>query len=265
MEVLDEISEIGNIRPTNEDACLCMSHPKNKNYKLLAVADGMGGKEYGEIASNYTLNKIKKWFIKKEISSINDNKKLTTSTKNLLKRINKELISIYGQDVLGTTLTLAIITKKNTHIFNIGDSRAYIYKNQKLIQVTEDDSDVWMYYKYGNVNKEDLRYFAMSNFINACIGLNEKLCKTNYILLENDYDLILLLTDGVTDLLTDKKISKIIKKSSSEKILSNIIYEALYIDQNLVIPNRLKRKYLANFIVPFKGRDNASGVIYTKN
>lgn len=264
MEVLDKISEIGSIRPTNEDACLYVVHPKNKKYKLLAIADGMGGKEYGEIASNYTIDKIKKWFLRKDISSLNDNKKLESSVKRLIKKINKELISIYKKDTLGTTLTLAIINKKNTLIFNIGDSRAYIYKNQELIQITEDDSDVWMYYKYGNVFKDDLRYFATSNLINACIGLNDELCKITTTIIPNDYSILLLLTDGVTDLLTDKKISKIIKKTKKEEILKKIIYEATSVDQKLAIPSRLKKKYLAKYVIPFTGRDNASGVIYIK-
>ena len=47
-------------------------------------------------------------------------------------------------------------------------------------------------------------------------------------------------------------------------VLNSIIDEAVYIDQNLKVPNRLKRKFLANYIVPFKGRDNASGAIYIK-
>ena len=264
MEVLDKISEIGAVRPTNEDACLYITHPKNKKYKLLAVADGMGGKKYGELASNYTIESIKKWFLRKNISSLNDDKKLISSTTRLIKRINKELIEKYGENVLGTTLTLAIINKENTHIFNVGDSRCYSYKENKLLQITEDDSDVWMYYKYGNVLKEDLRYFAMSNLINACIGLNNTLCNITTTTISNDYELLLLLTDGVTDLLTDKKITKIIKKTSSKDILKKIIYEAVYVNQKLSIPTRLKRKYLANFIVPFTGRDNASGVIYIK-
>ena len=264
MEVLDKISEKGNVRSTNEDACLYLCHPKNKNYKLLAVADGMGGKEYGEIASNYTIEKLEKWFLRKDISSLNDTKKLILSTNRLIKRINKDLINEYGQDVLGTTLTLALITKKNTLIFNIGDSRAYTYKKEKLIQITEDDSDVWMYYKFGHVNKEDLRYFAISNLINACIGLNDDLCKINVITIPNEYDMLLLLTDGVTDLLTDKKITKIIKKAKPQDVLKNLINEALYVNQNLFVPARLKRKYLAKFVVPFEGRDNASGVIYIK-
>ena len=54
--------------------------------------------------------------------------------------------------------------------------------------------------------------------------------------------MLLLFTDGVTDIITDRKIKKIIKNSTPQKVLSNIIYETVYIDQNLKIPLRLKRK-----------------------
>jgi serine/threonine protein phosphatase PrpC len=60
--------------------------------------------------------------------------------------------------------------------------------------------------------------------------------------------MLLLLTDGVTDLITDKKLKKIIKKEESKDILKRIIHEALYVDQHLFIPFRLKKKYLSSYI-----------------
>ena len=59
-------------------------------------------------------------------------------------------------------------------------------------------------------------------------------------------------------------IISLIRKTPKDNLLNSIIDEAVYIDQNLKVPNRLKRKFLANYIVPFKGRDNASGAIYIK-
>jgi len=264
MEILDKISEVGPIRKNNEDAVNYVNHPKNNKIKLFIVADGMGGKDYGEVASSYTVDEISKWFIKKDLDIINDNDRCVSLIKRLIKRINKKLILEYGENVLGTTLTLAIKNKKNTIVINVGDSRCYTYKDDVLKQITEDDSDVWFYYKYGNINKEDLRYFSTSNFINACIGLSDELCKISKYIISNDYDLLLLLTDGVTDLVTDKKIKTIIKKEENSNILKRIIHEALYVDQHLFIPFRLKKKYLASYTVPYVGRDNASGVIYIK-
>ena len=264
MEILETKTDIGKVRKRNEDSVLAIKHEKSKNIKLLIVADGMGGREHGEIASNYVVTSLEKWFQKKDVEVLNDSELITKLLSRYIKTLNSNLIKKYGEDSLGTTLTLALITKKKTIIINIGDSRAYIYKDKELIQVTEDDSDVWMYYKYGAVKKDDLRYFSNNNIITACIGICKELCTIREYIIPNDYELLLLVSDGVSDLITDTKIKCIIKKTNKEKILDKIVNEAVNVDQRLKIPSRLKRKYLANYIVPFKGRDNASGAIYIK-
>ena len=264
MEILDTKTDIGLIREKNEDATLSINHPKNKNIKLLIVADGMGGKEHGEIAANYVIMYLHKWFINKDIKVLNDNDKVIELLTKYIKTLNTNLIKKYGRDKLGTTLTLALINKNNTIIFNIGDSRCYIYKNRNLIQVTEDDSDVWMYHKFGGVKKDHLRFFSNNNVITACVGICNELCRVSTTIIDNDYDMIFLLTDGVTDMITDTKIKSLIRKTKKESLLNAIINEAVNVDQKLKVPLTLKRKFTANYVVPFKGRDNASGAIYIK-
>ena len=264
MEILETKTDIGLVRKRNEDAAIAISHAKNRNIKLLIVADGMGGREHGEIAADYVASSIEKWFQSKDIKVLNDLELTTKLLSKYIKTLNSNLIKKYGEDSLGTTLTLALVNKKNTLIINIGDSRAYIFKDKELTQITEDDSDVWMYYKYGAVRKDDLRYFSNNNIITACIGICKELCTIKCNVIANDYELLLLVSDGVSDLITDSKIKSIIKRTKKENILNKIIYEAVNVDQKLKIPMRLKRKYLANYIVPFKGRDNATGAIYIK-
>ena len=60
MEILETKTDIGLIRKKNEDSALAIKHNKNQNIKLLIIADGMGGREHGEIASNYVVNSIEK-------------------------------------------------------------------------------------------------------------------------------------------------------------------------------------------------------------
>ena len=264
MEWLETKTDIGLIREQNEDKALSIMHPKNKKIKLLIVADGMGGRNHGEIASNFVVDSIKNWFLKKETKVLQDVDLTEKLLRRYIKSLNTNLIKKYGEDYLGTTLTLALVTDKKTLILNVGDSRAYIYQKKQLIQITEDDSDVWMYYKYGAVKKDDLRYFSNNSIINACIGICKELCTISSTIISNDYELILLLTDGVTDMITDRKIKSLINRTKKEDLLETIIYEAVYKDQKLKIPLRLKRKYLANYIVPFPGRDNATGAIYIK-
>ena len=264
MELLETQTDIGLIREKNEDVALCIRHPRNKNIKMLLVADGMGGRDHGEIAANYIASSLNRWFYNKDIKTLNDLEKTEQLLKKYIKTLNMSLIKKYGEDKVGTTLTLAIINSKKTLILNTGDSRAYVYLNKKLLQVTEDDSDVWMYYKYGGVKKDHLRYFSNNNIISACIGICKELCTISSITINNDYDMLLLLTDGVTDNITDRKIKQVIEKNDKKDILKKIIEEAVYVDQHLHIPLTLKRKYTANFVTPFPGRDNASGSIYIK-
>lgn len=264
MEILDKLSDIGKYRTTNEDVVEYCNHSVSKDIKLLIVCDGMGGKDMGEVAANYTMQELIKWFNKADPKAISNYRKCISLVKTQIKKINKHLIDKYGVNKLGTTLTMAIINKKKTIVFNCGDSRCYSYKDN-LIQITEDDSDVWDYYKYGGVDKEDLRYFASSNIINACIGIDNKLCNISYYVIDNNsYDLLLLLTDGITDLITDKKLLQIIKKTDCNDLIKELVNEAVNKKQTLKIPSYLEKKYKGRYVVPVTGRDNASGVIYAK-
>ena len=264
MEIFETKTDIGLVREKNEDAVITSSHPRNKHVKILITADGMGGRDRGEIASNFVATSINRWFLNKDIKTLNDTEKVEQLLTRYIKKLNTDLIKKYGEDTLGTTLTLALINRNNTIIFNTGDSRAYIYKDKKLIQVTEDDSDVWMYYKYGGVKKDHLRFFSNNNIISACIGICNELCTISTKKIKNDYDMLLLFTDGVTDIVTDRKMENIIKKSPKELVLSNIVNEAVYVNQRYHIPISLRRRFLANYVIPYNGRDNASGAIYIK-
>lgn len=264
--ILQRKTDIGLIRDKNEDSALVATHPKDKNIKLLAIADGMGGKDFGDIASNYIISHLDKWFEKADLELLNNSLKVSVELKEIINKLNLDLIKKYGENKLGTTLTLALINSIETIILNIGDSRCYIYSDDELTQVTEDDSQVWLYYKSGEVSKEDLRYFSTSNFISACIGLNKDLCHSNIVTIDNDsYELILLVTDGVTDILTDKKIKELISKNKDKEILDRIIQEAVYVDQQLHVPLKLRREFKEPFYVPCHGKDNASGAIFIKN
>ncbi len=264
MEILETKTDIGLIRNQNEDAVVAIRHPKNKHIKLLLAADGMGGREKGEVASNYIANSIQKWFIKKDSKTFNNLEITEELLKKYIRKLNNDLLKKYGEDKLGTTLILAVINPKNTLILNVGDSRGYIYKKRRLIQVNEDDSDVWMYYKYGGVKKDHLRFFSNNSVVSACIGICKELCKITSVVIDSDYDMIFLLTDGVTDNITDRKILKLIHKTPRKDLLESLIHEAVYVDQHFHIPRALTRKYTANYVVPFPGRDNASGSIYIK-
>lgn len=265
METLQAVTDTGRLRKINEDYVFAAFHPKDEDVILLVVADGMGGREQGDVASQEVVADVESWFYNADIDALRKIDYVSGLLDSQVKKTNKYLIDKYGKNYLGTTLTVAIIGRDKTLFYNIGDSRGYIYKEKTLIQITEDDSGVWCFYKDGSVSKDDLRFFPTNNFITACVGLNDELCNSRSYIVANDYQMILLFTDGVTDLLADSSIKKIIESNEDKKILSEIIKTAGYKNLKPRVPLRLKRKYKGKFTSPIYGRDNASGVIYIKD
>ena len=183
----------------------------------------------------------------------------------LVFECNQYFISQYGKNHVGTTLTLALVLLEDTLIVHLGDSRCYFYKKGKIKQITEDDSDVWLYYKYQHINKEWLRYFSMSNIINNCVGISLDACRPKFYICPNDsYQTLLLVTDGVTDLLTDSKLQHLLREEDVHCVAKKIIDEAIYVNQDLFVPAELKKYNYDHYLVPVRGRDNASVVLFSK-
>lgn len=263
--ILQKESHIGLLRSSQEDAILTLVHPEDDRYKILAVCDGMGGKQYGDIAANYVIQKFGSWFLEHHSTEFSDIILLKEEMKNLVMECNQYLIDQYGKNQVGTTLTLALVLLEDTVLVHLGDSRAYIYQNAAISQVTEDDSDVWLFYKYHQVEKEWLRYFSTSNIIHNCIGISLESCRPHiYVFSNSSYQSLLLTTDGVTDLVTDSKLQHILREERSSFVCKKIIEEAVFVNQHLFIPSHLEEKKLDCYVVPVQGSDNASAVFFSK-
>ena len=257
-EILDSLSDIGLNRSNNEDSVVTLIHPNNQNLKLLAVADGVGGRESGEVASNFTISVLEKWFYNLPEETINNTKKLSKYLTNIIKCINNCLYVIKSYRTgCATTLTCAVINERKTIIANVGDSRAYIVKENNLHQVTKDDSLVWNYFEQGELTKEEIRFHKARSLITKCIGSDYN-TKPDIILLDNSsYDGILLFTDGVTDCLSDSKIEKLVT-SKKQNLAQKISKEAVYGKPSKKIPKG------EAFSVPKNGKDNATVALYFK-
>ena len=263
--ILQKESHIGLLRPSNEDSVLALVHPQDDRIKLLAVADGMGGKHYGDVAAHYVTEKFGYWFLEQSLDSFTDMMELKEKLSNLVFECNQYFISYYGSGEVGTTLTLALVLLDDTILVHLGDSRCYFYQNGEIKQMTEDDSDVWLYHQYQSVEKEWLRYFSTSNVIHNCIGISYSLCRPHvYIYPNKSYQTLLLMTDGVTDLLTDSKLQHILREEDISSVCKRIIEEAVFVNQNLFVLAELKKYHYDYYLVPVRGRDNASVVLFSK-
>ena len=261
-EVVSLTTDTGR-RRNNEDSIMEVAHPLNKNYKLLAVADGVGGCPNGEQASSYVLNKLKKYFMLIPLFVYKDIDNTKELLEKIINNINDSLVKrnekfYKGLEQPATTLTCAIILDDKTIVASIGDSRAYIIKENILQQITEDNSYVWTLYKNGIITKDEIRFRIDNNIITKCLGRKDNNDIEIKELNNNEYTSLILCTDGVTDCLSDKKIQNIVVNSSTDDIANELVYEAVHINQLDIVPK-------GEFFEKTKcGKDNSSAVVLKK-
>lgn len=253
-------SDIGKTRNIQEDSLLLLEHSLNSNFKLLAIADGMGGLSLGAKASNLVLFELIKWFEK--LPSF-----YYYSENNIYDRL---VDKIYEMDLQirksclggGTTLAVAIVCDKNTFFVSVGDSRIYINKGGKFYQLSTDHSSSFNLYLKGQIiNKEDIRFHKRNHLINSRLGCAERKLKIDKNVLYNtEYDTSILVTDGVSDCLSDSLLLDIINKIDCHTNLSkNIVNRAL---TSISVNDDLDSSQYFNLIEG--GKDNTTAVVYSK-
>jgi len=217
----------------------------------------MGGFNHGEAASKIVAEEIINWFNSYGFVSGFDGIELEIN-----KVIEKARLIIRKSYVMcGTTLTFAIVGVNETFIGNVGDSRTYIIKDGVLNQITKDDSEVWKeFYDKKLLEKDDLRFLRRNNvLINAIDDYLRPIDLQAYFILNSAYDGILLLSDGVTDILSDKVITRILNETVDSDILDKLLYESCYGNPDFPTVD------FDDILYPtLPGKDNASGAVYIK-
>ncbi len=225
-------TNIGLKRNINQDTFLI-----NKKYNLFLVADGMGGHESGEVASTIAVKAVEETF--------NNYWENTLIADLLEKAVREANNSIYNYSkkcgenyVMGTTLTIAVIQNNTAYIAHIGDSRAYLINNDTINLITSDHSYVRELVKNGSISEEEAIVHPHKNILTRALGIENEV---NFDLLEVSLkkdDYILLCTDGLFNLLSDKLIHEIVLKASNIKDAGqNLINESLNFggDDNITV------------------------------
>ncbi len=213
-------------RQSNEDAVLVTQLPEVEPGSgpgfLLAVADGMGGLERGEVASHLAIDLLNDLFARDRPEDI------AQALKQAYRRAND---AIYRQSVdspqgggMGTTLVAAVIQGKYATIANVGDSRAYLIRAKQLTQITQDHSLVAEQVSRGELNEEQARRSPQRNIVTQALGLSETLDRrmpSIYELTLLPEDRLLLCSDGFFDVMqSDDYVSTILAQNPQESALS---------------------------------------------
>ena len=115
-----------------------------------------------------------------------------------------------------------MIGNYNTFIFNVGDTRAYILKDDELKQITYDDTIVWDLYKDKSITYDEAFDYQRGAKLTKYLGKTKDFCPNIISVNNDDYDQLFLLSDGVIDYLNNTTIQSIINVNSKEDVLNEI-------------------------------------------
>ena len=259
--------DIGRRRSNQEDSVLILTHPENNNFKIIVVADGVGGVNYGEKASQYTVQKLGAWFNSLPVSLYRDPTQVQELFLREIATISGEIYNTWNKDGninSGSTLAAAIITENAAVTASVGDSRIYTIKNGDLTLMSQDESAVWPLNKtqFTITKKEldDLRFHIYNNQITRCIGHRMRPSSIQSLIIDNSlYEKIILLSDGVTDLLTQEEIKIISTVYPQHMIAEQLVQTAL--NNNAI--RQQGADELHNGTVP-AGKDNATAAMFSR-
>ncbi|MHB1001687.1 MAG: Stp1/IreP family PP2C-type Ser/Thr phosphatase [Armatimonadota bacterium] len=225
-------SDIGR-RSANEDSCLVLTSGElGGGYDgLYIIADGMGGRASGATASSTAVNAVKESLLQ-EIArdSADPELMLSRSLKTANSAVYNAAQTSPELQGMGTTCVAVLIKNGRLHYGHLGDSRAYMLRDAKLIQLTDDHSFVAEKVKSGEMTEEQARKSRFRNIITRAVGLEPSVEPEVGSMDLKPGDVLLLCTDGLSSPVKEEKIVDILlstKASDVDGACSNLINAAL--------------------------------------
>jgi protein phosphatase len=224
-------SETGLVRPANQDRLAVLN-----KYRLWIVADGMGGHPAGDLAASIAVHAVTREASRQD----SQNETCTTNHAITLKgwlrtadRAIRERTSadqaLYG---MGTTIVAALIPPTSTpiaHIAHVGDSRAYLYRDGKLMQLTRDHTFVGKYLASGLIDAAAAKTHPKRHVLMQALGMDgAPTVDCSSVPLRPD-DLLVLCSDGLNKMLEDDDIAKLLSATpgDSARACHDLVEESL--------------------------------------
>jgi protein phosphatase len=204
------ITDTGRLRNSNQDCVFCEENAVGRFPNLFLVADGMGGHKAGDLASRICIDEVTKQISKSAArTSVGVLEEAVQAANRRIYRCSQESVE---QNGMGTTLVGATVEGNMAYIVNIGDSRLYRMQDQ-LQQITVDHSLVEEMVQSGEIPKEEMRTHPNKNIITRALGTDEVVKPDYFGVNVEKGDVLLLCSDGLTNMVDDKEIEKTIKNN----------------------------------------------------
>ncbi len=207
------VTDVGQIRMSNQDFVYASDEALGRLNNFYMVADGMGGHQGGGFASRYAVERMA------ELLSENRADEDVHAISRAIHTVNRELFqkasSFDDLRGMGTTLVAATITGDQMLVANIGDSRLYVSGPQKIRQITRDHSWVEEMVAQGRMERDSELFIKNKNVITRAVGVRESVAADFFEVELTPGDKILMCSDGLSNMVPDEEIQRIIRQSAS--------------------------------------------------
>lgn len=202
------MTDVGRRREMNQDYMFTSETAVGKLPNLFVVADGMGGHKAGEYASKFTVDTMVE-FIKNT-----ESEEPVAAIRQALKEANRLLLKEAQADDskagMGTTVVAATLLDKTLYAANVGDSRLYVLNRDAITQITRDHSLIEEMIRLGEMDKAEAKDHPDKNIITRAVGVAAELAIDFFEIEIDSGDMVLLCTDGLTNMVEDEDIRRIV-------------------------------------------------------
>lgn len=204
--------DIGLKRQVNEDRATFVERPDH--YKLAILADGMGGHNAGDVASEMAIKEMEYYFLntiaKKFHTKQSKRQWLVDGITYVNDKIYQHSLTSENCQGMGTTLIVVLIDQNECLIGHIGDSRVYHFTPNDVQLITRDHSYVNILLEKGEISEEEALHHPHKNFIVKALGTDRKIEPDIYELTLTDESYLLICSDGLSNKLTTEEMGAII-------------------------------------------------------
>lgn len=202
------ITNIGRRRKLNQDFVYTSEKPVGSLPNLFIVADGMGGHNAGDYASKMTVETmVEKIGSAAETDRTRILEEAIQAANTLIRQKARESADLEG---MGTTVVAATCEGNSLCVANVGDSRLYVANRKEIRQITKDHSWVAEMVRRGGLGREEARNHPDKNIITRAVGADDGIKVDFFSVQLKEGDMILMCTDGLTNMLEDEEIRMIL-------------------------------------------------------
>ena len=216
------LTDVGIKRSMNQDFVYASQQPVGNLPNLFIVADGMGGHNAGDLASRLAVETM--------IDHI-ESAKETKPVRLLAEAVAEANRAVYAKSMtdrgltgMGTTLVACTACEDSLYIANVGDSRLYVL-DDTIDQITRDHSLVEEMVMAGQITSEEARIHPDKNVITRAIGMKEAVRADLFDVGLSPGDICLLCSDGLTNMVPDKEILRIVQEAKTLEDAGRILTE----------------------------------------